>query len=286
MDDKERAHVLSEALPHIKQYKDKTIVVKYGGNAMLSEEIKNAVLSDIVLLSLVGIKIVVVHGGGPEINEALEKMGIESRFVDGLRYTDKETLDVVQMVLCGKIGKSLTSQINRIGGRSIGLSGLDGGIIKATKMQGKDYGYVGEIKAVDTSLIVSSLEDGCIPVISTIAQGIDDDVSYNINADTAAAMIAESLCAESLILLTDVRGIMHNHNDENTLIPKLNISEIPSLIKEGKITGGMIPKIDCCMQALRRGVKKVAILDGRVEHSLLIELLTVSGFGTMITSDF
>lgn len=281
----ERAQVLIEALPYVQKYYGKTVVIKYGGNAMINEELAEAVMSDVILLSLVGIRVVLVHGGGPDINEMLDKTGKESRFVDGLRHTDDETMDIVQMVLCGKVNKNLVGAINRKGGNAIGLCGLDGGTIKAKKYtaeNGHDYGFVGEITSVDPKLIQDSIERGYIPVISSVAQGIDADVSYNINADTAAAEIARALKAEKLILLTDVKGVMLDPSDDETLLEELHPEEVPELIKKGIIKGGMIPKIDCCVGALRGGVKRTNILDGRVPHAILIELFSHKGFGTMI----
>jgi len=282
----DRAKILAQALPYIRKFNGKTIVVKYGGNAMINGELFSAVMSDIVLLSLVGIHVVVVHGGGPEISEMLEKIGKESKFVDGLRYTDRETMDIVQMVLCGKVGKNLVDTLNRTGGRALGLSGLDGGMFKAKRLLGEngtDYGYVGDIKTVDPRPAEDALEKGYIPVVSTVAEGIDDDTAYNINADTAAAKLAVALKAEKLMLLTDVRGLLLNSIDESTLLPVVKLSQIPGLIKDGVISGGMIPKIDCCVEAVRSGVKRANILDGRIPHSILIEMLTDEGAGTMIT---
>ena len=287
MHDIDRAQILVEALPYIQKYNNKTIVVKYGGNAMINEDLKRAVISDIVLLKLVGINVVVVHGGGPEINDMLKKTGKESKFVNGLRYTDKETLDIVQMVLCGKVNKDLVGLISQMGGRAVGLCGIDGGIISANRLTepDTDYGYVGDIASIDPALVNSAIENGYIPVISTVAQGIDDpSTSYNINADTAAAKLACALNAEKLILLTDVRGILKNAKDDSSLISTLTLSQIPRLIKEGVISGGMIPKLDCCIEAVRKGVVSAHILDGRISHSILIETLSDSGIGTMITA--
>ncbi len=277
----ERAGMLSEALPYIQQYAKKTIVVKYGGNAMQSEALKQAVLSDIVLLSLVGMRVVVVHGGGPEINTVLGQMGIESKFVNGLRYTDEPTMDVVQMVLAGKVGKELVSIITKLGGRAIGLCGLDGQMITAVKLD-DSLGLVGDIKSVDPAPINLLLDSGYIPVISTVAHGLDADTAYNINADTAAAELAVALKAEKLVLLTDVRGLCRDPKDEETLLPVVSLCEVPPLIKSGAVGGGMIPKLDCCVNAIRRGVSRAHILDGRIPHSILIEMLTDSGVGTMI----
>ena len=278
----ERANVLAEALPYIQKYTGKTIVVKYGGNAMISEELRQAVISDIILLNLVGIRVVVVHGGGPEISEMLKKIGKQSHFVDGLRYTDEETMDVVQQVLCGRVNKNLVATMNRLGGKALGLCGIDGGMFLAKK-QDEKYGLVGDITHVDPTPVINALDSGYIPVVSTVAQGEDDETSYNVNADTAAAKLATALNAEKLILLTDVRGLLRNPKDDSTLIPELQLSSVPALIREGIISGGMIPKIDCCVEAVRSGVQSAIILDGRVQHSILIELLSNEGIGTMLT---
>ena len=277
----ERAQVLAEALPYIQKYYGKTIVVKYGGNAMISEALRQAVISDIILLHLVGIRVVVVHGGGPEITDMLRKIGKTSRFVDGLRYTDEETMDIVQQVLCGKVNKNLVATLNRMGGKAIGLCGMDAGLFQA-KMLDEKYGLVGEITQVDPRLVVDALEDGYIPVVSTVAQGVDADTAYNINADTAAAKLAVALGAEKLILLTDVRGLLRDPGDEGTLLRVVELSRVPGLIKDGVIQGGMIPKVDCCVEAVRSGVKSTIILDGRIPHSILIELLSDEGVGTML----
>lgn len=279
-----RAQVLIEALPHIQKYYGKTVVVKYGGNAMINETLKDAVIHDIVLLSLVGVHVVVVHGGGPEISAMLKKIGKKSEFVKGLRYTDRETMDIVQMILCGKVNKDLVSLLGNAGGVGIGLSGMDGGLFQAVRKKdpdGTDYGYVGEIVKVNPEPVVDMLEHGYIPVVSTVALGIDDDTNYNINADLAAAKLAVALQAEKLILLTDVRGLLLDRNDENTLLPELKVSAVPKLIKDGVIAGGMIPKVDCCVEAVREGVHQANIQDGRVEHSILIELFSDQGVGTM-----
>ncbi|MBQ9269559.1 MAG: acetylglutamate kinase [Oscillospiraceae bacterium] len=280
----ERARVLNEALPYIQEFSGKIVVVKYGGNAMISENLRRAVLSDIVLLHQMGIRVVVVHGGGPEINDMLKKIGKEGRFVNGLRYTDPETMEIVQQVLCGKVSKDLVSLIHDYGGRAMGLCGMDGRIIEAVKKSGDgfDYGLVGEITAIHDGPVRDVLEAGYIPVISTVAAGADGEKCYNINADTAAARIAAEMGAEKLIILTDVLGLMRDVNDPNSLISKCRVSEVPVLVKEGVIKGGMIPKIQCCVDAVRRGVNRAHILDGRIEHSVLIELLTDAGVGTMI----
>lgn len=279
-----RARILVEALPFIQKYYGQTIVVKYGGNAMINEELKDAVIHDLVLLNLVGVKVVVVHGGGPEINEMLKKIGKESRFVNGLRYTDRETMDIVQMVLCGKVNKDLVTLLEKAGGRGIGLGGMDGGMFQAKRLTdrtGTDYGYVGDIVEVDPSPVIDMLEKGYIPVVSTVAQGIDDETNYNINADTAACKLAVALGAKKLILLTDVRGLMLDPADETTLLRALKVSEVPRLMRDNVIKGGMIPKVDCCVEAVRKGVEAANILDGRVKHSILIELLSKVGVGTM-----
>ena len=280
----DRAKVLNEALPYIQQYSGKIVVVKYGGNAMISENLRRAVLSDIVLLHQVGIQVVVVHGGGPEISAMLKKIGKEGVFVNGLRYTDEETMDVVQQILCGKVSKDLVSLIDAYGGKAMGLCGMDGRMIEAVKKSGDgfDYGLVGEITGVNTRPITDVLEAGYIPVISTVAAGADGEKCYNINADTAAAQVAAALQAEKLIILTDVLGLLRDVKDPETLISKCRVSEVPVLVKEGVIQGGMIPKIQCCVEAVRRGVRRAHILDGRIEHSVLIELLTDAGVGTMI----
>ena len=280
----DRAQVLVEALPYIQCYNKKTVVVKYGGNAMISEELRKAVISDIILLKLVGINVVVIHGGGPEISAMLKKTGKESRFVNGLRYTDEETMEIVQMVLCGKVNKDLVATLNRSGGSAIGLCGLDGGMLKAVRRMedGTDYGLVGDIVEVDPKPIQDAIADGFIPVISTVAQGIDAETSYNVNADTAAAKVATAIGAEKLILLTDVRGLLRDKNDESTLISRIHPSDVPRLMKENVIAGGMIPKIDCCVEAVRSGVARAHILDGRIPHSILIEVLSDAGIGTMI----
>ena len=279
-----RAQVLIEALPHIQKYYGKTVVVKYGGNAMINETLKDAVIHDIVLLSLVGVHVVVVHGGGPEISAMLKKIGKKSEFVKGLRYTGRETMDIVQMILCGKVNKDLVSLLGNAGGVGIGLSGMDGGLFQAVRKKdpaGTDYGYVGEIVKVNPEPVMDMLEHGYIPVVSTVALGIDDDTNYNINADLAAAKLAVALQAEKLILLTDVRGLLLDRDDESTLLPELKVSAVPKLIKDGVIAGGMIPKVDCCVEAVREGVHQANIQDGRVEHSILIELFSDQGVGTM-----
>ncbi len=279
-----KAKILVEALPFIQKYYGQTVVVKYGGNAMINEELKDAVIHDLVLLNLVGVKVVVVHGGGPEITDMLKKIGKESQFVNGLRYTDRETMDIVQMVLCGKVNKDLVTLLEKAGGRGIGLGGMDGGMFQARRLTdrtGTDYGYVGDIVDVDPSPVIDVLEQGYIPVVSTVAQGVDDETNYNINADTAACKLAVALKAKKLILLTDVRGLMLDPDDESTLLTNLKVSEVPKLIRDGVIKGGMIPKVDCCVEAVRKGVDQANIQDGRVKHSILIELLSKVGVGTM-----
>ncbi len=277
-----RSQVLIDALPYIQKYNDKIVVVKYGGNAMVNEELKEAVMSDIVLLSLVGIKVVLVHGGGPEINEMLGKLGIESRFIGGLRYTDKDTIDVVKMVLAGKVNKELVANLTEHKGNAIGLCGIDEQMITAERAEGvngEDLGFVGDITKVNVKPIVDTLNNGCIPVIATVACG-EDGNTYNINADTAASRIAAELKAENLILMTDIAGLMRDKNDPSTLIPFVQVSEVPFMKRQGIISGGMIPKIDCCVEAVRRGVKKTSIIDGRIPHSILIEILSNEGIGT------
>ena len=256
------------------------VVVKYGGNAMTNETLKQAVMKDIVLLSLVGIKVVLVHGGGPEINAMLKKVGKESKFVNGLRYTDEETVDIVQQVLAGKVNKDLVQLLNAQGGKAVGLCGLDGNLIKAEQLD-PDLGYVGEITEINPEIINNALNNGYIPVISTVAAGPNGEV-YNINADTAAARIAAEMKASNLILLTDIKGLLEDKDDDSTIIRVVGVSYVPYLKKQGIISGGMIPKIDCCVEAVRRGVKKTNIIDGRIPHSILIELLTDVGAGTMI----
>ncbi len=279
MDNATKAEVIAHALPYIQYYRKKIIVIKYGGNAMVDEELKNAVMHDLVLLSTLGIKVVLVHGGGPEISKTLEKMNIKSEFKDGLRVTNKETADVVQMVLAGKINKDLVCKIGNLGGHAIGLSGMDGNMIKCKPLD-EEHGYVGEITEMNMDVINEVLSNNFIPVISTI--GYDEEGNcYNINADTVAAEIAGALKAEALVSMTDVKGLLRNKNDENSLIRRINISDIPAIIAEGVIDGGMIPKVDSMMQAIRNGANKGFIIDGRVPHSILIELLTDEGMGTM-----
>ena len=279
----QRAEVLTQALPYIKRYNGKIVVVKYGGNAMVNEQLKEQVMEDIALLWLIGIKVVLVHGGGPEISETMQKLGKQAVFVDGLRVTDKETVDIVQMVLAGKVNKSLVNLLQMKGGHAVGLSGIDGGIIEA-KMKNPDLGYVGEITKIRTQPITDLLEKNYIPVISTVASDRQGN-TYNINGDTAAAYIAGALGAERLIMMTDIAGILRDKDDPSTLIPHITISEAAQLYREGIISGGMIPKVDCCLEAIQHGVKKVIIMDGRVSHSILMEILTDEGAGTMVVGD-
>ena len=278
--DATRSKVLIDALPYIQKYNNKIVVIKYGGNAMTNNELKDAVMSDIVLLSLVGVKVVLVHGGGPEINDMLKRLNIESKFIGGLRYTDSETIDVVKMVLAGKVNKELVALLAEHNGNALGLCGIDGKMLMAEKAEGDvDLGYVGEIKKVNKKPIVDALDNGYVPVIATVASSADG-TAYNINADTAAARIAAELNAENLILMTDIKGLLRDKDDPSTLIPSVNVSEVPFLKRQGIISGGMIPKIDCCVEAVRRGVKRTSIIDGRVPHSILIELLSNEGIGT------
>ena len=273
------AEILDQALPYIKKYTGKIVVIKYGGNAMINEDLKNSVMSDIILLTLVGVKVVLVHGGGPEITDMLGKVGLESRFVNGLRVTDKDTIDIVQMVLAGKVNKSLVNLIERKGGSAIGLSGIDGHMLRA---EAKDsaLGFVGDITKVNIKPIIDVIEKGYIPVVSTLGCYKDGNF-YNVNADTAAAKIAGALEAESLISLTDISGILRDVNDPDSLISHIELDEAKQLMDEGVISGGMIPKVECCVNAINWGVRKVFIIDGRVEHSILIETLTDEGIGTM-----
>lgn len=277
-----RAQVLVDALPYIQKYNNKIVVVKYGGNAMTNKDLKQAVMNDIVLLSLVGVKVVLVHGGGPEISDMLKKLNIESKFIGGLRYTDEATVDVVKMVLSGKVNKELVSLLTRTKGKALGLCGIDGQMLTAERKlgpNGEDLGFVGDIVKVNEKPILDALNNGYVPVIATVATD-EFGQTYNVNADTAAARIAAQLRAENLILMTDIVGLLRNKEDPSTLIPFVNVSEVPFLKRKGIISGGMIPKIDCCVEAVRRGVKKTAIIDGRVPHSILIETLSNEGIGT------
>ena len=280
---RERAEVLTQALPYIKDYSGKIVVVKYGGNAMVSEALKQQVMEDIALLWLIGVKVVLVHGGGPEISDTMKKLGKQAVFVDGLRVTDKETVDIVQMVLAGKVNKTLVNLLQMKGGHAVGLSGIDGGILEA-KMKNEALGYVGQITRIRTQPILDLLEKNYIPVISTIASDRQGN-TYNINGDTAAAYIAGELKAERLIMMTDIDGILYDKDDPNSLIRELRVSEAKKLFDTGVISGGMIPKVDCCIEAIGRGVKNVVILDGRVPHSILMELLTDEGAGTLVKGD-
>ena len=279
----QRAQVLVEALPHIQKYNGKIVVVKYGGNAMINEELKHDVMRDMVLLNLIGVKVVLVHGGGPEISAMLKRVGKESQFVDGLRVTDEETSEIVQMILAGKINKSLVAKLDNLGGQAMGICGMDGGLIKA-RMIDERLGYVGEIVSVNPQPILDLLEKGYIPVVSTI--GCDETGHvYNINADTAAAAIAASLKAESLISMTDTPGLLMDAKNPDTLIHRIDLKGAEKLKEDGVISGGMIPKIDCCTRAIREGVRKVFIIDGRIPHALLMETLTDEGLGTMFKKE-
>ncbi|MBE6924651.1 MAG: acetylglutamate kinase [Ruminococcaceae bacterium] len=276
----ERAEVLTAALPYIKKYNGKVVVIKYGGNAMINETLKQQVMEDIALLWLIGVKVVLVHGGGPEISDTMKRLGKEAKFVDGLRVTDKETVDIVQMVLAGKINKTLVNLIQMKGGHAVGLSGIDGGIIEAT-MKNEALGYVGTITKIRPQPINDLLEKNYIPVISTVASDRQGN-TYNINGDTAAARIAGALGAERLIMMTDIAGILRDKDDPSTLIPYITVEEAKGLYESGVISGGMIPKVDCCIDALEHGVDNVVIMDGRIPHSILMELLTDEGAGTMV----
>ncbi|MBR6165463.1 MAG: acetylglutamate kinase [Clostridia bacterium] len=277
----ERAEVLTAALPYIRQYTGKVIVVKYGGNAMINEQLKQQVMEDIVLLWLIGVRVVLVHGGGPEINELMDRLGKKPEFVGGLRVTDKETMDIVQMVLAGKINKTLVNLLEMKGGKAVGLSGMDGRLLQCT-VKDERLGYVGDIQKVHIHPVTDLLNNGYIPVVSTV--GCDKSGNaYNINGDTAAAYIAGALGAENLIMMTDIAGVLENREDPSTLIPEIAVDELPALQERGIISGGMIPKVECCATAISRGVKNVVIMDGRVPHSILMELLTDEGAGTRIS---
>ena len=279
----ERAEVLTQALPYIKRYVGKVVVIKYGGNAMINESLKKQVMEDIVLLWLIGVKVVLVHGGGPEINDLMNKLGKKAEFVDGLRVTDKETVDIVEMVLAGKVNKSLVNLLQVQGGNVMGVSGIDGRLIEA-RFKNDKLGYVGEITKVNIEPIEGILEYGYIPVISTV--GCDKKGNtYNINGDTAAAFIAGALKAERLIMMTDIAGVLMDKDDPSTLIPELTVTQAQKLKEDGVIAGGMIPKVDCCVEAINKGVENVTIMDGRIPHSILMELLTAEGAGTMVTGD-
>ncbi len=278
----DRAQILAEALPYIQKFTGKTIVVRYDSRAVQGEAVET-VLSDIILLSLVGIRVVVVHGGTPEINDMLTRLGKEPKFIDGIRCTDGQTMPVVQQILCGQVNKDLVAALNRLGGRAVGLCGLDGGLFQARQLNEK-YGLVGDVTKVDATMAASALSSGYIPVIAPVAQGTDRASSYNVDADTAAAKLAVALGAEKLVLLTDVRGLLRTPGDEDTLIPELQLSSVPALVREGVIAGEMIHKVDCCVNAVRSGVGSAVILDGRVAHCLLTELLTDAGVGTMLTN--
>ncbi len=279
----QRAEVLTQALPYIRSYNGKVLVVKYGGNAMINQELKEQVMEDIVLLHLIGVKVVLVHGGGPEISELMAKLGKKPEFVDGLRVTDKETVDIVQMVLAGKVNKSLVNFLEMKGGKAMGISGMDGRLIES-KMKDARLGYVGEITKINIECVEDLLQKGYIPVISTV--GCDNEGNaYNINGDTAAARIAGALRAERLIMMTDIAGILKDKDDASTLIPEITVSEAKALKKQGVIQGGMIPKVDCCIDAINHGVKNVVIMDGRIPHSILMEILTDEGAGTMVVGD-
>lgn len=279
----ERAEVLVQALPYIKRYNGKIVVIKYGGNAMINEHLKEQVMEDIALLRLIGVKVVLVHGGGPEISEVMTKMGKKPEFIDGCRVTDKETVDIVQMVLAGKINKTLVNLLEMKGGKAMGISGLDGRLIEAS-VKDKKLGYVGHIERVNITPITDLLEKGYIPVVSTVGCDLKGN-TYNINGDTAAAFIAGALGAERLIMMTDIAGILRNKDDSSSLIPEITVSEARALYESGVVSGGMIPKVECCIEALQKGVKNVIIMDGRVPHSILMEILTDEGAGTMVTED-
>ena len=279
----QRAQVLTQALPYIRQYNGKIVVVKYGGNAMVSEQLREQVMEDIVLLWLVGVKVVLVHGGGPEISDMMNRLGKKPEFVDGLRVTDQETVDIVQMVLAGKVNKTLVKLLEVKGGKAMGISGMDGGLIEA-RMKRAELGYVGSITKVNIEPVMDLLEKGYIPVVSTLGCDAEGN-TYNINGDTAAAFIAGALGAERLIMMTDIAGVLRDKNDPNTLIPELTISEAVKLFEENIIAGGMIPKVECCIDAINRGVDRVIIMDGRVPHSILMEILTDEGAGTMVRND-
>lgn len=283
MNHSERAEILVHALPYIQKYRGKTIVIKYGGNAMINEELKETVINDIILMKCVGIEPVVVHGGGPAISDLLKRLNHKSEFINGLRYTDNVTIEVVQMVLGGKVNKDLVSLIEKFGGKALGLCGMDGSLVKAKKLDAEnDLGYVGEVTEVNTDILRTAMNSGYIPVIGSVALGENDNKPYNINADTCASKIASALKAEELMLLTDVPGVMKDPSDPSSSLNTLRLHQVPKLCLEGVIKGGMIPKIDCCVEAVRMGVERAIILDGRIPHSILLELFTPEGVGTMI----
>ncbi|MCI9093549.1 MAG: acetylglutamate kinase [Coprobacillus sp.] len=276
-----KAEILSQALPYIQKYNNKIVVIKYGGNAMINEELKMNVITDVVLLSEIGVKVILVHGGGPEINQTLKKIGKETKFINGLRYTDEETIDIVQMVLAGKTNKDLVKLIMQKGGNATGISGIDNMLIEAEKYESEDdLGYVGAVKSIHPHIIMDMLDKGYIPVVASV--GMDKDGhTFNVNADTAAAEIASAVGAENMILVSDIPGLLEDKDDENTLLPLVHVYEVNSLMKKGIISGGMIPKVDCCVRAIRQNVKKAVIIDGRIPHSILIEMLSKDGIGTM-----
>ena len=276
-----KAEILSQALPYIQKYNNKIVVIKYGGNAMINEELKMNVITDVVLLSEIGVKVILVHGGGPEISGTLKKIGKESKFINGLRYTDEETIDVVQMVLAGKTNKDLVKLIMQKGGNAAGISGIDNMLIEAEKYESADdLGFVGSVKAIHPNIIMDMLDKGYIPVVASV--GMDEEGhTYNVNADTAAAEIASAVGAENMILVSDIPGLLEDKDDESTLLPLVHVYEVNSLVKKGIISGGMIPKVDCCVNAIRQNVKKAVIIDGRIPHSILIEMLSNEGIGTM-----
>lgn len=283
MDHNERAEILVQALPYIQKYYGKIIVVKYGGNAMISEELRETVINDIILMKCVGIEPVVVHGGGPDISDFINRLGQKSEFINGLRYTDEATMEIVQMVLAGKVNKNLVSLVEKFGGKAIGLCGMDGSLLKAKKLESDiDLGYVGEVTEVNIDVLKMAMNSGYIPVVGSVALGEDDNKAYNINADICASKIAAALKAERLMLLTDVRGVLMDPKDPSSLLSVLRLHQIPKLCIQGVIKGGMIPKIDCCVEAVRMGVEKATIIDGRIPHSLILELFSDEGIGTMI----
>lgn len=281
----EKAKILSQALPYIQKYHDKIVVIKYGGNAMENEQLKQNVMEDVVLLSEVGVKLVLVHGGGPDINQTLQMVGKESKFVNGLRYTDKETMDIVQMVLAGKTNKNLVNMISKLHAKAVGISGMDGHIIEAQKMVSEnDLGYVGQIVKIHPELIFKLIDDGYIPVVASVGTDCQGNF-YNVNADLAASAIAGALNAENMIFVSNVPGVLKNPEDEDSIMTNIHISDVPKLEEDGIITGGMIPKVECCVDCVRQGVKKTVIIDGRVPHACLIEMLSDEGIGSMIVGD-